>query len=132
MAMVTILFLVDTTNSNGVISKDHGSTLAAGTEIEFEKLNPNLKRLIDIGAAVEKKAAAKKDETPAEKPLEEMTIGQLTAKAKELEIEIPKDVTKREDILAHIQGELERRKNDASTDPDGKGNFTPGDDETTL
>jgi hypothetical protein len=72
MIMQTVIFNVDTTNQNGVISKEHGNMIERGTEISFEEVPGNVQRLVKIGvAAIKEDQAASitdNDPDPSEDP----------------------------------------------------------------
>jgi hypothetical protein len=65
--IMLVVFKVDITNENQVISKDHGINIKAGTEIEFDQVPERVEQLIKMGIAASKeikKAAAPKKAAP--------------------------------------------------------------------
>jgi hypothetical protein len=104
-----ILFNVDVTNENKVISKDHGIVVKAGTEIDFDPVPERIEQFIKMGVCAA--AAESSQETDPEPPadpegesegvaLEELTKAELESfvKENELEVDFPAKATKPEMI----------------------------------
>lgn len=68
--MPVIYFKVDTSNENGVISKDHPIDIKKGTEIEFDPIPENIERLIKIGV-LEIKSEDQEQDPPEDPPADD-------------------------------------------------------------
>lgn len=109
----------DISNPGQVISKDYGANIPAGSELDLNSDERNVKRLVDLGALITPKEAEKNEEPPADPPGDPDETGnppahfsqlpddihELRAIADENGIEYPKNIGV-EKLKAKIASEL--------------------------
>lgn len=90
--MKSYIVLVDCSNENQVISKDHGNMVKVGEVLQFDETPASVDRLVEIGVIKEF------DPEPAaqDPSLADMTKAELTVLAQAKGIEIPNKATKAE------------------------------------